>query len=193
VHFNVVNRKVHYWAAFIVAIPLLVIVCSGILLQLKKHWSWVQPAEIRGSAVNGTLTLDQLLQAARSTSVPGLTGWDDVNRVDMRPSRRHAKVMLHNGWEVQVDTGTGEVLQVAYRRSDVIEAVHDGSIFLGDWTKLGVFLPTGLTLLLLWLGGMWMWWYTWYHKRARRRAKRHARAAGPPSWFGRLPVGSADD
>jgi hypothetical protein len=27
-------------------------------------------------------------------------------------------------------------------------------LFAGDWTKLGLFLPAGLVLLLLWLSGL---------------------------------------
>lgn len=42
---------------------------------------------------------------------------------------------------------TGELLQVAYRRSDRIESIHHGSFFAGDWTKLGLLLPSGLVLL----------------------------------------------
>ena len=48
-HFNVLNRKVHYWGSFIVAVPLLVMISTGLLLQAKKHWVWVQPAEVRGT------------------------------------------------------------------------------------------------------------------------------------------------
>ena len=48
-HFNILNRKVHYWASFIAAIPLLVMIGSGLLLQVKKHWTWVQPVEHRGT------------------------------------------------------------------------------------------------------------------------------------------------
>ena len=47
--FNVLNRKIHYWASAIVAVPLIVIIASGLLLQAKKHSTWVQPAERRGT------------------------------------------------------------------------------------------------------------------------------------------------
>jgi hypothetical protein len=39
VHFNVLNRKVHYWASTIIALPVLVMICSGLLLRSTKHWS----------------------------------------------------------------------------------------------------------------------------------------------------------
>ncbi len=35
--FNALNRKIHYWASIIVALPFLVVIATGILLQLKKQ------------------------------------------------------------------------------------------------------------------------------------------------------------
>lgn len=179
VHFNVLNRKVHYWASFIVAIPVLVIIATGLLLQSKKHWTWVQPAEQRGAGPVPALSLDEILQRVRSVPELGVSGWEDVNRLDVRPARGIVKVWLNSGWEAQVDLTNGKVLQVAYRRSELIESIHDGSFFGGDWIKIGLFLPAGLTLLLLWLGGMWMWWVPFRAKR-KRAAIRHA-AHGPLS------------
>ena len=184
--FNVLNRKIHYWASAIVAIPLLVIICSGLLLQAKKQSAWVQPPERRGTGTVPALSLDQVL--VRVKEVPGMhvQGWDDVNRLDVRPGRGLVKVWLQNGYEVQVDLGTGQVLQVAYRRSDLIESIHDGSFFGGDWTKLGLFLPTGVTLLLLWLGGVWMFWVPFWAKRKRAIARKLAVASARQDVMGIL-------
>ena len=170
--FNVVNRKVHYWAGAIIAVPALVLLASGVLLQTKKHWAWVQPVEHRGTGRAPALDFAQLLESVRADPALGVSTWDDVNRVDVRPGRGVAKVWLHSGYEVQVDLGTGRILHTAYRRSDLIEAIHDGSFFGGDWTKLGLFLPTGLTLLLLWGSGVWMWWVTFAGKRRVRAQHR---------------------
>ncbi len=156
--FNVLNRKVHYWASAIVAIPLLVIISSGLLLQAKKQSAWVQPPEQRGTGKTPQISFDEVLERVKQVPEMHVASWDDVNRMDVRPGRGVVKVWLQNGYEVQVDLGTGQVLQVAYRRSDLIESIHDGSFFAGDWTKLGLFLPTGITLLLLWCGGIWMFW-----------------------------------
>ncbi|CAN5437987.1 hypothetical protein BH23ACI1_BH23ACI1_27530 [soil metagenome] len=179
VHFNVLNRKIHYWASFIVAVPVLIIILTGLLLQAKKHWTWVQPAERRGSSRAPTVSLDQVLASVRALPDLGVATWDDVNRMDVRPGRGIVKVWLQNGYEVQVDLANAEVLQVAYRRSELIESIHDGSFFGGDWVKMGLFLPAGLTLLLLWLGGMWMWWVPFIarRKRAKLRYDLHHRPA----------------
>lgn len=169
--FNILNRQIHYWASFIIAVPLLVMIASGLLLQSKKHWGWVQPVEQRGTGTVPAIDLEGILTSLKSVPEMGVEGWHHVNRLDVRPGRGVVKAWLMNGYEIQVDMGTGRVLQTAYRRSDLIEAIHDGSFFGGDWIKMGLFLPTGLTVLLLWLSGLWMWWVPFIAKRRRRAAR----------------------
>src|SRR5688572_28173821 len=147
-------------------------IVSGLFLQMKKQWTYVQPPEQRGTGQTPVIGLDAILASTQTVPELGVRGWDDVNRLDVRPGKGVVKVWLNNGYEVQVDLGTGRVLQTAYRRSDLIESIHDGSFFAGDWTKLGLFLPAGLTMLLLWLGGLWMWWVPFIAKRRRRAARR---------------------
>ncbi len=158
-------RKLHYWASIIIALPASVLLGSGILLQTKKHWSWVQPAEQSGTGSVPRISLDSVLRSVTTVPAMGVARWDDVNRIDLRPGRGVAKVWLHNGWEVQVDLGSGAVLQSAYRRSDLIESIHDGSIFAGNWTKLGVFLPTGVFLVFMWGSGLWLFFVPILAKR----------------------------
>ncbi|MDP9194502.1 MAG: PepSY domain-containing protein [Acidobacteriota bacterium] len=169
--FNVLNRKIHYWATAFIALPVLVVICSGLILQMKKHWAWVQPVEQRGTGTSPSIDLDAILASVREVTHLGVAGWDDVNRIDVRPGRGLAKVWLRNGWEVQVDLGTGRVLQSAYRRSDLIESLHDGSFFAGNVSKLGIFLPTGIALLVMWVTGLWMFFQPFVARRkaARRR------------------------
>jgi uncharacterized iron-regulated membrane protein len=177
VSFNVLNRRVHYWSSFAIAIPLIVVTATGLLLQTKKHWTWVQPQELRGTGTAPAIELNGILAALQAAGLA--TGWDDVDRLDVRPDRGVVKVLLRNRWEVQVDLGTGDVLQTAYRRSDLIESLHDGSFFGGDWTRLGLFAPAGVALLVLWVGGMWMWWVPYAAKRRVRRRRKHAERAHP--------------
>jgi uncharacterized iron-regulated membrane protein len=180
VRLNILNRKVHYWASALVALPVLVILLSGLTLQLKKQWTWVQPPEQRGTGKEPSIDLEGILASVRGEPSLGVQGWDDVNRIDVRPGRGMAKVWLHSGWEAQVDLGTGAVLQSAYRRSDLIESIHDGSFFAGDWSKLGLFLPSGAVLLLLWGSGLWMFWQPLSVKLKRRLRARPAPVAVEP-------------
>lgn len=168
---NKLSRRLHYWGSFAAALPVLVIIASGILLQLKKHWSWVQPTEIRGTGTVPQITFDQLLATLKADSSLAVRDWDDISRVDVRADRGLAKVTLHTGWEAQVDLHDGRLLKTAVRRSDLIESIHDGSFFVGDWTKLGLFLPAGLVLAGLWLTGLWMFVVIWRAKRRRARVQ----------------------
>jgi len=155
VKFNLLNRNVHYWASIVVAVPILIIIVSGILLQTKKQFAWIQPTELRGAGKNPSVSLPQVLEICRGITEAEIESWDDINRLDVRPSRGMLKVWAKNNWEIQIDTETGAVLQTAYRRSDIIESIHDGSFF-HDNVKLWIFLPSGIALLLLWLTGMYL-------------------------------------
>lgn len=170
--FNTFNRKIHYWASIAIALPLLLIIGSGLLLQVKKHWSWVQPTEHHGTGTVPVIGFQGILDSVKSVPELGVSGWPDINRLDVRPGRGVVKVWLHNGWEVQVDLGTGQVLNSAYRRSDAIESIHDGSFFAGEWTKLGLFFLSGIGLLLLWITGLWMFLWPIVLKHRRKSAPR---------------------
>lgn len=172
--FNVLNRKVHYWISFGAALPMIVMIGSGLFLQSKKHWAWVQPVEQLGTGTVPIIGLDDILNAVKTVPEMNVQSWDDVNRLDLRANKGVVKVWLNNGCEVQVDLGTGHVLQTAYRRSDLIESIHDGSFFGGDWTKLGLFLPSGIIVLTLWLSGLWMWWVPFAAKRRKAAASKAA-------------------
>ncbi len=85
--FNILNRKVHYWISFGAAVPLLVMISSGLLLQSKKHWTWVQPAEHRGAGTVPAIDLEGILASVKQVGEVDVKGWNDVNRLDVRPGR----------------------------------------------------------------------------------------------------------
>jgi uncharacterized iron-regulated membrane protein len=167
------NRKLHRIGALLTFLPVAVIFGSGVLLQLKKEWSWVQPPTQRGVGGSPAVSLEEVLAAAQGVPDAGIATWEDVDRLDLRPERGVVKVRGKSRWEVQVDTATGEVLQVAYRRSDLVESLHDGSWF-HDRAKLWVFLPTALVLCGLYGTGVYLWLLPYLVKR--KRANNNARA-----------------
>jgi len=74
-NFNFLSRKIHYWASAFLALPVLVIACSGILLPTKKHWTWVQPKEHRGTGTTPRLDLEGILASARTAEHLGVELW----------------------------------------------------------------------------------------------------------------------
>ena len=60
------NRKLHRWGAIAVALPFFIVLCTGLLLQLKKQIAWVQPPEQKTSVRVPTVTMEQILATAQS-------------------------------------------------------------------------------------------------------------------------------
>jgi uncharacterized iron-regulated membrane protein len=166
-NYRILNRKLHRWAALAIALPFLIVICTGILLQLKKQIPWVQPHEQRGSEAAPTLTLDRILEIAQRVPEARVQSWSDIERIDIRPDKGLLKVIPKSRWEIQVDLGSGSVLQVAYRRSDLIETLHDGSFFHAN-VKLFLFLPVGIAVLGLWSTGIYLFVLPFLARRARR-------------------------
>ena len=163
------NRKLHRWGAIAAAIPFLIVIATGLLLQVKKQVPWVQPPEQKGTRGAPQVSLDVMLEAARGAPEAGIAGWEDVDRVDVRPGKGLAKVIGHSRWEVQVDLATGARLQTAYRRSDWLETLHDGSWF-HPLAKLWVFLPSGVIVFGLWATGIYLFLLPIRVRRAKARA-----------------------
>lgn len=166
---SVLNRKLHRWGSILTALPLLVVIMTGIILQLKKDWSWVQPPTAKSADPALELSFDEILAAASGVPEVEISSWDDVDRLDVRPDKGVVKVRANNRWEVQIDTKSGEVLHLAFRRSDLIESLHDGSWF-SDGAKLWIFLPTAVILLGLWITGMYLWLLPHLVKRKKKKA-----------------------
>lgn len=169
-----ISRKLHLWLSLVIFIPVVIVIGSGLLLQVKKEVDWIQPPTQKMAKGAPTLSFDQIIKAVRQVPHAELTHWDDIDRLDVRPSKGIIKVRGNNHWEIQLDATSGDVLQVAYRRTDTIEAIHDGSWFF-EGAKLYVFLPVAILLLVLWLTGLVMLITTLRSKYRKQhfRSQRH--------------------
>ncbi len=173
---SILTRRLHRWGAIGTALPFLLVIASGILLQVKKQVPWVQPPEQRTTAGVPQVAWDAILAAAMTHPEAQVTGWSDIDRVDVRPSKGILKIITTSRWEFQVALDDGRLLQTAFRRSDFIEHLHDGSFF-GDRIKLWIFLPSGLIVLGLLLTGLYLWILPTLTKRKRERLALHKTAA----------------
>lgn len=171
------NRKLHRWGSIAIALPFLVVICTGLLLQLKKQLAWVQPPEQKTTFNVPTVTMEQILASARAVPEAKVASWDDIDRLDVRPGKGLVKVVTVDHWELQLHLATGALLQSTYRRSDLIESLHDGSWF-HDLVKLWVFLPAAVIVLGLWITGMYLFLLPF---RARANKRRVAPASAVSS------------
>ncbi|MFT5882732.1 MAG: putative iron-regulated membrane protein [Crocinitomicaceae bacterium] len=167
IKWNRLNRKTHYWGAIICSVPVLIVIITGILLLLKKEAAWIQPPTIKAEGGAPSLSFQQILEASKQVPEAQISSWDDIDRLDVRPSKGIIKVRADNSYEIQLDHDSGEVLQVAYRRNELIESLHDGSWF-HDHAKLWIFLPSAVVLLVLWLSGIYLFVTPLLSKRKRR-------------------------
>ncbi len=165
---SIASRLLHRRGALLAGLPFLVVVASGILLQVKKQVPWIQPAEQRTAVNIPNVSWTAVLASLQAHPEAGVGSWNDIERVDVRPAKGILKVITKTRWELQLALDDGRVLQSAYRRSDLIEQLHDGSFF-GDRVKLWIFLPSGLIVFGMWLTGIYLFVLPTLTKRKRAR------------------------
>lgn len=163
------NRLIHQWASIVIVVPFIVIVGSGSLLLLKKEIEYIQPSSSKGIARAPSISFDIVL--AQLTTLPeiNVSSWEDIDRLDVRPSKGIIKVQTKGDWEIQLDAHNGDVLKVAIRRSDIIEAIHDGT-YWQDSANLWLTLPLSIVLLFISITGIVLFFLP-YYKRARNRRR----------------------
>tara|TARA_B100001029_G_scaffold179816_1_gene191306 strand:- start:3726 stop:4154 length:429 start_codon:yes stop_codon:yes gene_type:complete len=140
-------------------------VSSGIMLQLKKQSNWIQP-NVEVASSSKPIMLQSYLDAVSSVKEANISSWDDIERIDIRPDKGIAKIKSKNNWEIQIDIETTEIYAKNYRRSDIIESIHDGSFF-SEVVKYGWFLPSGILLLILSLTGIYMFFIPILRRRKK--------------------------
>lgn len=170
-------RKIHRWGGALIALPFLLVLITGLLLQIKKEVDWIQPPSQAGVSTIPSISFDQILAAAGTVPEAKISSWKDIDRLDVRPDKGMVKVRAINRWEIQIDTETADVLQVAYRRSELLESLHDGSWF-HDSAKLWIFLPSGVIVTILWITGMYLFFVPYFAKKKNKKRldKRKAKA-----------------
>ncbi len=138
------------------------------MLQVKKQSTWLQPALLEGNSGAPTLTFEQILESARTVPEAAIKEWSDIRRLDVRPGKGVTKIRGKTNLEIQIDNSTGEVLQVAPRRSDLIESIHDGSYFSSP-VKYAVFLTTGVLLVVMLLSGVYLFFLPILRRRGKKK------------------------
>ena len=165
------SRRLHRWGSIVALVPLTIIIVSGVILQLKKDVAYIQPPTEAGTASQLSLSFDHILEVAKTVPQAEIASWDDIARLDVRPGKGVVKIRGKNRCEIQIDAHTGEILQVAVRRSDLIESIHDGSFF-HDRIKLWLFLPAGLVLVCLVITGLHLFLLPYLARRRRQQVNR---------------------
>lgn len=167
-------RQIHYWLSLAIFLPSGIMFIAGTFLMLKKEVSWIQPPTVKGAVLEQIpdVSYVRLLQVVQTVPEAGISQWSDIDKIDIRPRKGMAKFISNTGWEVQIDTSNAEILSVAYRRSDMIESIHDGSFFT-TWMKLYIFLPTGILLIIMWGTGIYLFLLPQIQKYKKNRKRKN--------------------
>ena len=158
--FSLFCVKAHYWLALVVLLPWLVVLVSGLVLQVRQELG-VEPIFAQGSATVPVLNYQQVLQITKTIPELGVEDWPDVWRVYTYPTKGLMEVRTKRGITAQIDAASGEILSVVPRSSDFWEDIHQGifgrhHLHSGDITPkekidlaLNIFLPASIVIILV--------------------------------------------
>jgi uncharacterized iron-regulated membrane protein len=140
-------RALHRKLSLYTFIPLGIILVSGIILQLRNQFEWIQPTLVETKADQGPLLApDVLIQKLNLNE-------KEIEQIIYKPSKNNASLRLKSGEEIQLNAQTAEVLKRAMRRTNLLIDIHQGSI-LGPIGQYGIYLLTALGMIILYITGV---------------------------------------
>lgn len=174
-------RTSHKWIAILLAIPVIIVIITGVILQLRKPVDFIQPNIHYGVArYQPIASLEAILESVKAEPKMKVSGWQDIQIYDLRPKAGVIKVRTYAEMEAQVDAKTAEVLNVQQRYNDILTLMHEGS----TWgMRRNVFLIAGVLMLILTVVGCFLIYQvakgkiSSSQKRARRIAEMNAKGA----------------
>ncbi len=139
-------RKIHGYVALSIFLPLLFTALTGIVLQLRDQFEWIQPAPVKSQAITGTplLTLEAIAERFKDQG---------LEQIIYKPAKGSLVVRLRDDIEAHLHPQTGALLKQATRRTTFLIELHQGS-WLGKFGQYGVHVTTGLGLLFLIVSGL---------------------------------------
>jgi uncharacterized iron-regulated membrane protein len=164
--FKKTNRTLHKWGSIIIAIPLIVIFTTGILLLVKKEFSIIQPPTMKGQLKIPSIAFEDILSIAKNVKGAAISDWQDIDRLDVRPSKGVIKIRSYNRIEIQIDASSGKILHVAERNSDFIESIHDGTFFEKN-ANIWLSLPVAIISIIMVVTGTVLFLLPYFRKSKR--------------------------
>ncbi|HKK22672.1 MAG TPA: PepSY-associated TM helix domain-containing protein [Pseudohaliea sp.] len=173
-------RRWHKWTGTLLSLVMVVLAVSGTLIAFKKEWDYLQPAARQGEPVPITAVIPpaQVAKIVLALDLPEAQQLEAINRIELRPGKQLYKVRLESSGtfssprEIQVDAGTGAVLNTGLRGDQLWMDIHSFAVF-GQGTKLVLMTLAGISLLWLSLSGLYLFGFPpWHRARKRRRRTR---------------------
>lgn len=139
-------RNLHAYIGLVAALPLLLIVVTGLVLQLRNQFESIQPKTVAMKLEEGKtlLTMEDVIRKFP----PG-----KIDQIIYRPSKGNYSIRVKGGDEIQMNPQTGEVVKDLPRRSGLLIDIHQGS-WMGPVGQYGVHFLAGLSLVFLLISGV---------------------------------------
>ena len=177
VRFARFSRKLHKWVGVLLALIMVVISTTGGFVAFKDKLDYLHPPGRSGAQGDITTAIPpaRVAEIVLALGLPEAPTLKQINRIELRPSKRMYKVRLEQTsvWqsprEIQVDAMTGAILNDGLRGDQLWTDLHSFAVF-GVTAKILIMTVTGLALLWLSLSGYYLFFYPlWAKARKRRR------------------------
>jgi uncharacterized iron-regulated membrane protein len=171
-----IYRRIHKWVSLVFVFFLAVIGITAILLAWKKEMGLIPKTQsTKVENPSHWIPLEQMMEIGRNYARDSLGKSDLIDRVDVRPEKGIAKIVFKRHFtEIQVDGYSGQILSVSQRNSDLIEKIHDGSIFdflMGsdaEISKITYSTLSSVGLLMLCITGFFLWYLPKLMKKLKK-------------------------
>lgn len=147
-------RTWHRQISIVFLLPLLIIAISGFLLSIRSVSPWIQAPQVKAEAGRWpSVSLEQLWARAQTVKKAQLTTFRDLKSIEVRVQTGTVIFRAKNGYEIQFNARTGEILSSTQRWTPLLVEIHEGN-FLPDILRYIIFIPTGVVLIFLSLTGL---------------------------------------
>lgn len=141
-------RRLHAKVSVIIFVPLLIIVLTGVILQLRQQFNIIQPKTSRLPLQ----AFDQVIAPGKILEKHNLKS-QEVSQFIFKPKHFIYLIRFKDGMQWQVHPLTNEVIKKSKRYTGVLIELHQGSFF-GRWYMYFIALTSSLGLLFLMYTGM---------------------------------------
>lgn len=148
-------RVWHRYFSMIFLLPLLLIAVTGFLLSIRSYTPWIQAPAVKATPGWPSVNLETLWVKAQNISDADLKTFNNLKSIEIRPKSGTIHFRAQNGYEIQFDGQTGEILSSAKRWTPFLVKIHEGT-FLPNLLKNIIFIPAGLVLIFLSMTGLYI-------------------------------------
>lgn len=163
-------RSWHKSLSIIIVLPFLITIITGLSLLFRDRVNWINPVFPPVSS-QLTISFDDILKTSQSVPELDVKTWDDVNRIQIKPSNGSIVVRAKNNYQIQIDGSTAEVVGGGVGRSSILVGLHEGTFWFGNWGRYLIALPMGLIVLFLSISGIVLYMQPTLYKRSLQKKK----------------------